>query len=130
MVMKLWIIMAVGASCVAAGLGYAAAHASGAIGSAATTFLLIGLVGLAEFKKHRPQRAEHPARELARHVSRRFLLVAGVGSLLTVSTGIVWVVADHAPGGGVLIGAGLCLVLVPLALDRYLRFVQRSGRRY
>jgi hypothetical protein len=129
-VIRLWITMAVGAACVAAGLGFAVAKASGAIGGAATTLGLIALAGFREFRKHRAQGARHPQREPQRAVGGRFLLLASVGGCLTVATGIAWLVTEHAPGGGILIGVGLCLGLAPLALDRYLQFLRGSGRRH
>ena len=129
MVIRLWITMAVGAACVAAGLGFAVAKGSGAIGGAATTIASIAIAGFREFRKHRAQRTRRPLGELQMAASRRFLLLAGIGGCLTVVTGIAWLVTEHAPGGGVVIVVGLCLGLVPLVLDRYLHFLRSSPRR-
>jgi hypothetical protein len=60
LVVKLWILMTVGAACFAAGLGFvvAGAWASGAIGSAATTLALIALAGMRSW-----WRGRQPARQ-------------------------------------------------------------------
>lgn len=127
MTLRLWLAMAVGASCVAAGLGFAAARASGAVGSAAFTFSVVALVGLADYVRNRNRKTGRPSRDRVLPVSKSFLSFAAVGSAVTVASGIVWLVSNHAAGGGVLIAAGVCLLLAPLVLARH---VQRTRRRY